>query len=108
MTPYPAKLFKGQRVNFELDAVVELAFENRAALDAFSERIYSSEVQTILATEEDEFMDRGKLGVVLVEDVVETKLGQNHFPTPENLTLLVLSIKYLSKSEKIVNKALDP
>ncbi|CRG84842.1 hypothetical protein PISL3812_02030 [Talaromyces islandicus] len=71
----PATLFAGQQSDFAFDAVVELTFENQAAFQAFSGRIYSPNVIELLGGEEG-FMDRRRLGAVLVSQVVETRRAE--------------------------------
>lgn len=71
----PATLFAGRQSDFEFVAMVELTFEDLAAVEAFSGRIYSPDAIEVLKKEEG-FMDRGRLGVVLVREVVETRRAE--------------------------------
>ncbi|KAI2817936.1 hypothetical protein CBS115989_5488 [Aspergillus niger] len=57
---------------FGFDATAELTFADQAALQAFRARLSCPEVASQIAADEETFLDREKLKVAVLEDVVET------------------------------------
>ncbi|KKA19511.1 Uncharacterized protein T310_6518 [Rasamsonia emersonii CBS 393.64] len=68
----PATVFVGSQADFDYDAVVELTFADEAAFQAFHAKLTSPEVAKELGEDEERFINRAKLRVVALGDVVET------------------------------------
>jgi hypothetical protein len=67
-TDHPATVLIGEQADFEYDAIAELVFDDEAAFHAFSARISESEAAERIARDEDLFLDRAKVKVVVVGD----------------------------------------
>ncbi|PYH42550.1 EthD domain-containing protein [Aspergillus saccharolyticus JOP 1030-1] len=61
-----------QPVDITYDAIAELTFADHAALAAFQARITAPDVAAQIAADEETFLDRAKLRVVWLGDVVES------------------------------------
>ncbi|PWY67881.1 hypothetical protein BO70DRAFT_366178 [Aspergillus heteromorphus CBS 117.55] len=59
--------------DFEFDSVAELTFEDQAALERFQARVRAPEAAKLLKEDEDRFSDRGRLCIVRLGEVVETR-----------------------------------
>lgn len=69
----PAMVIAGQQADFDFDAYAELTFANHAALTSFSAKVLQDpEVAAQIAADEEQFLDRSKIGIVMLGDVVET------------------------------------
>jgi EthD domain len=71
---HPATVLIGEQADFQHDAIAELVFDDEAAFHAFSARISESEVAERIARDEDLFLDRAKMKVVVVGDCIVTTL----------------------------------
>ncbi|KAI1812335.1 EthD domain-containing protein [Poronia punctata] len=63
---YPATVFLGDQADFEYDCCSEMVFEDEAALYAFKERMAEPERVARIATDEENFLDRTRLPIVLL------------------------------------------
>ncbi|KAJ5733975.1 hypothetical protein N7493_002761 [Penicillium malachiteum] len=68
----PATVLVGKQSDFDFDAYAELTFTDQAALQAFSAKIYAPAAAAEIAADEDKFLDKSKLGIALLGDVIET------------------------------------
>jgi hypothetical protein len=68
----PATVIAGKQLDFDFDAVAELTFANQAAFQAFTAKIYAPDIAAQLAADEEKFLDRSKLSIVMLGDVIET------------------------------------
>ena len=68
----PATVIVGQQSDFDFDAYAELTFTDQPAFHAFAAKIYAPDVAAQLAVDEEKFLDKSKLGVVMLGDVIET------------------------------------
>ncbi|PYH30088.1 EthD domain-containing protein [Aspergillus neoniger CBS 115656] len=68
----PATVLVGQQTDFDFDAYAELTFADQAAFQTFSAQVMAPEAAAQIAADEEGFLDRSKLGIALLGDVVET------------------------------------
>ncbi|GKZ72971.1 hypothetical protein AnigIFM60653_002039 [Aspergillus niger] len=68
----PATVLVGQQTDFDFDAYAELTFADQAAFQTFSSKVMAPEAAAQIAADEEGFLDRSKLGIALLGDVVET------------------------------------
>lgn len=68
----PATVIIGSQDAFPYDAVAELTFTDQAAFQAFGAKMMSPPASEELAVDEEGFLDRPKLQIVVLGDVVET------------------------------------
>ena len=68
----PATVLVGQQTDFDFDAYAELTFADQAAFQTFSAKVMAPEAAAQIAADEEGFLDRRKLGIALLGDVVET------------------------------------
>ncbi|KAJ5715973.1 uncharacterized protein N7483_013154 [Penicillium malachiteum] len=71
-TKTPAIILVGKQSDFDFDAYAELTFADQAAFQAFSAKIRAPEAAAQIAADEEKFLDKSKLGVALIGDVIET------------------------------------
>ncbi|KAJ6007533.1 hypothetical protein N7540_011509 [Penicillium herquei] len=62
----------GQQTDFDFDAYAELTFLDQAAFQAFSAKVYTPEAAARIAADEEKFLDKSKLRIVMLGDVIET------------------------------------
>ena len=65
-------LLLGQQTDFPFDAIAELTFEDRAAFERFSARVQEPENARLIALDEERWSDSGRLGIVVLGEVVIT------------------------------------
>jgi hypothetical protein len=68
----PAIVFAGQQSDFDFDAYAELTFASQEALQIFTVKLQASEAAAQLAADEEKFLDRSKLSIAMLGDVIET------------------------------------
>ncbi|KAJ5176256.1 uncharacterized protein N7482_002133 [Penicillium canariense] len=68
----PATVIVGQQSDFEFDAYAELTFADQAAFQAFGAKVYAPDAAAQIAADEEKFLDKSKLGIVMLGDVIET------------------------------------
>ncbi|KAJ5569881.1 EthD domain-containing protein [Penicillium hispanicum] len=69
----PATVIAGRQSDFDFDAYAELTFADQAALMAFSAKVLQdADVAAQIAADEEKFLDRSKIGIAMLGDVVET------------------------------------
>ncbi|KAJ5759986.1 hypothetical protein N7520_007142 [Penicillium odoratum] len=68
----PAVVLAGQQSDFDFDAYAELTFLNEDAFRAFGLKIRAPDAAAQIAADEEQFLDRSKLGIVMLGDVSET------------------------------------
>ncbi|KAJ5673844.1 hypothetical protein N7462_009283 [Penicillium macrosclerotiorum] len=68
----PASIVVGQQSDFDFDAYAELTFTDQAHFQAFGAKVYAPEAAAQIAADEEQFLDRSKLGIVMLGDVIET------------------------------------
>lgn len=68
----PATVLVGKQSDFDFDAYAELTFADQAAFQAFSASIYAPDIAAQIAADEEKFLDKSKLGIALLGDVIET------------------------------------
>ncbi|OKL63029.1 hypothetical protein UA08_01936 [Talaromyces atroroseus] len=68
----PAIVIAGQQSDFDFDAQAELTFASPEALQAFVAKVQAPEAAAQIAEEEEKFLDRSKLSIAMLGDVVET------------------------------------
>lgn len=68
----PATVLVGQQSDFDFDAYAEVTFADQAAFEAFSAKVYAPDAAAQIRADEEKFLDREKLGIVLLGEVVET------------------------------------
>lgn len=69
----PATVLAGQQSDFDFDAYAEVTFADQAAFDAFGAKIYAPDAAAQLHADEEKFLDRSRLGIVMLGEVVETR-----------------------------------
>ena len=62
----------GTQADFEYDAIGELTFEDEAAFHAFFALVSQGDAAESIAKDEDMFLDRPRMRVVVVDDCVVT------------------------------------
>ncbi|KAJ5173229.1 hypothetical protein N7492_005822 [Penicillium capsulatum] len=72
-TTTPATLIAGDQSDFDFDAYAELTFADQPALQAFVAKVRAPEAAEEIAADEEGFLDRSKLGIAFLDDVVETR-----------------------------------
>jgi hypothetical protein len=68
----PATVLSGQQSDFDFDAYAELTFPDQAAFGAFHARVTAADAAAQIAADEGKFLDRSRLGIAMVGDVLET------------------------------------
>ncbi|KAI3008351.1 hypothetical protein CBS147482_5387 [Aspergillus niger] len=68
----PATVLVGRQTDFDFDAYAELTFADQTAFQTFSTKVMAPEAAAQIAADEEGFLDRSKLGIALLGDVVET------------------------------------
>ncbi|KAJ5368334.1 uncharacterized protein N7496_008094 [Penicillium cataractarum] len=68
----PATVIVGQQADFDFDAYAELTFADQAAFQAFGAKVYAPEAAAQIAADEEKFLDKSKLSIVMLGDVIET------------------------------------
>lgn len=68
----PATVLVGQQTDFDFDAYAELTFADQVAFQRFSAKVMAPEAAAQIAADEEGFLDRSKLGIALLGDVMET------------------------------------
>jgi hypothetical protein len=68
----PASVIVGQQSDFDFDAYAELTFADQAAFQGFAAKIYAPEAAAEIAADEEKFLDKSKLAIAMLGDVVET------------------------------------
>ncbi|KAJ5112289.1 hypothetical protein N7532_000334 [Penicillium argentinense] len=58
--------------HFDFDAYAELTFVDQAALGTFTAKVQSPEIARRIEEDEEEFLDRGRLGIAMLGEVCET------------------------------------
>jgi hypothetical protein len=69
----PATVLVGQQPDFDFDAYAELTFADEAAFRAFGAKVYAPEAAAEIEADEANFLDKSKLGIVMLGDVIETR-----------------------------------
>ena len=70
---HPATLFTGSQDAVDYDGVAELTFESEEAFKAFVGVISEPEAAARIAEDEETFLDRGKLAVVMLGETIVTR-----------------------------------
>lgn len=73
---YAATVLVGTQADFAYDALAELVFDDEAAFQAFFARVSEPAVAAKIAADEELFLDRAKMRVVVQGDVVVTTGGR--------------------------------
>ncbi|KAG2415931.1 hypothetical protein HFD88_007123 [Aspergillus terreus] len=73
----PAAVIVGQQADSDFDAVAELTFADDAALQAFMAKVSAPEAARQIAVDEEGFLDRGRLRIVMLGEVVESTTSVN-------------------------------
>jgi hypothetical protein len=68
----PATILRGQQTDFDFDAYAELTFADQASLGDFHALVTATDVAAQIAADEDKFLDRSRLGIAMVGDVIVT------------------------------------
>ncbi|PYI09517.1 hypothetical protein BO78DRAFT_394955 [Aspergillus sclerotiicarbonarius CBS 121057] len=68
----PATVLVGQQTDFDFDAYAELTFADQPAFQAFMAKVTAPEAAAQIAADEERFLDRSKLSIAMVGDVLET------------------------------------
>ncbi|EEA19522.1 hypothetical protein TMatcc_009656 [Talaromyces marneffei ATCC 18224] len=68
----PAIVFAGQQSDFDFDAYAELTFASQEAFQTFIAKIQTPEIAAQIAADEERFLDRSKLSIAMLGDVIET------------------------------------
>jgi hypothetical protein len=68
----PATVIVGQQSDFDFDAYAELTFADQAAFQAFGAKVYAPDAAAQIAADEEKFLDKSKLGIVMLGEVIET------------------------------------
>ncbi|KAJ5116576.1 hypothetical protein N7456_000924 [Penicillium angulare] len=68
----PATVLVGQQSDFDFDAFAELTFADQAAFQAFGAKVYAPDAAAEIAADEEKFLDRSKVGIAMLGDVIET------------------------------------
>jgi hypothetical protein len=68
----PVVVVRGQQADFDFDATAELTFADQEAADRFRARIGQMDVAKQLLEDEERFLDRERVGIVMIGDVTET------------------------------------
>src|SRR5215470_17918869 len=64
---YPASIIMGTQADFDFDAISELIFEDQAAFQRFFDFMTQPEQAAKLAADEELFLDRSKMPIVVVD-----------------------------------------
>jgi len=65
-------VIKGDKAIFDFDVIAEVTFDNEAAFQAFLAVLAKEEASKALTIDEDKFVNREKMRIVVVGDVQET------------------------------------
>lgn len=68
----PATVIVGQQSDFDFDAYAELTFADQAAFQAFSAKVYAPDTASQIAADEEKFLDKSRLGIAMLGEVIET------------------------------------
>ena len=66
---YPAAVMIGTQADFDYDAFAELVFEDQTHFQTFMGLVGAKEAAEKIKADEEKFLDRGKMKVVMVDDV---------------------------------------
>ena len=69
---YPASVLAGAQSDFEYDAIAELIFDDEVAFQTFFGLVSQPEAADKISKDEDMFLDRAKMKVVVLGDCVTT------------------------------------
>ncbi|KAI0553954.1 EthD domain-containing protein [Xylaria curta] len=69
----PATVLIGTQDDFDYDAIAELTFEDAAAFQTFFGRMQQPEIAAKIAADEEKFLDRTRMPVVVLGDTTETR-----------------------------------
>ncbi|KAI0912143.1 EthD domain-containing protein [Ustulina deusta] len=69
----PATVLIGTQDDFDYDAIAELTFEDAAAFQTFFSLMQQPENAAKIAADEDKFLDRTRMPVVVLGDITETR-----------------------------------
>ncbi|KAJ5387144.1 hypothetical protein N7509_009685 [Penicillium cosmopolitanum] len=69
----PATVPRGAQSDFDFDAIAELGFADRAALDRFSARVQEPDVAAEIAADEDKFLERSTVAIAMIDEMRETR-----------------------------------
>ncbi|KAI1741712.1 EthD domain-containing protein [Xylaria scruposa] len=69
----PATVLIGTQNDFDYDAFAELTFEDAAAFQTFFNRMQHPEIAAKIAADEEKFLDRTQMPVVVLGDITETR-----------------------------------
>ncbi|KAJ5601187.1 hypothetical protein N7510_010721 [Penicillium lagena] len=70
---YPAVVFLGEQAQFDFDAIADVSFEDQKHFEAFRVKFEEPEAAKILEEDEERFLDRKKIRIVMLGDATETK-----------------------------------
>lgn len=73
---HPATVLVGSQADFGYDAIAELIFDNEAAFQAFFARVTEPKAAEKIAQDEDKFLDRARMKVVIEGDRIVTSGGK--------------------------------
>lgn len=68
----PAIVFAGEQSDFDFDAYAELTFASQEALQIFIAKVQAPDAAAQVAADEEKFLDRSKLSIAMLGDVIET------------------------------------
>ncbi|KAI0424466.1 EthD domain-containing protein [Xylaria sp. FL1042] len=69
----PATVLLGTQDDFDYDAITELTFEDAAAFQTFFGLMQQPEIAAKIAADEETFLDRTRMPVVVLGDTTETR-----------------------------------
>ncbi|KAI1811965.1 EthD domain-containing protein [Poronia punctata] len=69
----PATVLIGSQEEFDYDAFAELTFEDAGAFQTFFGHMQQPDIAAKIAEDEDEFLDRARMTVVVLGETIETK-----------------------------------
>lgn len=73
---HAATVLVGSQADFRYDAIAELIFDNEAAFQAFFARVSEPKAAEKIAQDEDKFLDRARMKVVIEGDCIVTSGGK--------------------------------
>ncbi|KAJ5626668.1 hypothetical protein N7528_004095 [Penicillium herquei] len=68
----PATVLVGKQTDFDFDAYAELTFADQGSFQAFCAKVYAPEAAARIAADEEKFLDKSKLGIAMLGDIIET------------------------------------
>lgn len=75
---YPATVLIGSQSDFDYDAIAELTFKDEAAFQAFFAKVNEPEAAAKIAKDEEQFLDRARMRVVVLGDCTTTTGNNIH------------------------------